>query len=76
MTTYLKILLIRPHKMQQEVVEHGGDALDECGVAENVGRVCGQADQRADRVAAQDVVEPRQHADVRQVRQVLSTLLG
>lgn len=61
--------------MQQEVIEHGGYTLDERGVAEDVGRVRGEPHQRADGVAAQDVVEARQHADVRQVGQVLRALL-
>lgn len=61
--------------MQQEVIQHGRNTFDERGVAEHVGRVRGEAHERADGVAAQDVVEARQHADVRQVGQVLRALL-
>lgn len=75
MDEYLKVLLIGPHQMQQEVVEHGGNAADHGGVAEHGLAVAGEALQGACGVPAQDVVEARDGARVVQARRVLLPLL-
>ena len=55
---------MRTDQVEEEVVEHGGDAVDDDGLREDGRDVPGERLQAVDRVVAHQVVEAGEHAQV------------